>query len=140
MNATVRGIKLTIHSWELPSWTKEHLRAATAGALRMAFSEYFPEARVEIAYNADGDEPVLDPLTGKRTAKGAKVEFDVRGGTEIERHMLQHVAANTLEGVMRRVLQMFIEHDAVNRFRQMHAEYKRRDEIDEPVARGKVLT
>lgn len=138
---TVRRIKLTLHSWELPSWPREHLRSATAGALRMAFGEIYPEAMVEILYNAGPDETVLDPSTARPTARGAKLELDIRGGTEHERHMAQHAVANTLEGAMRRTLQMFIEHDAVSRFRQMQAAYKQYSDVDEPAApAGRILT
>jgi hypothetical protein len=137
----VHAIKLTLHSWELPSWPREHLRSATAGALRAALAYYYPEARAEIAFNAGPDETVLEQHTGRETAKGAKLELDIRGGTEHERHMNQHLAANTVEGIMRKTLQIFIEHDAVSRFRQMQAGYKTFSDVDEPAApKGRILT
>jgi len=135
------AVKLTLHSWELPSWPLEHLRASTAGALRMAIGHFYPEARVEIAYNAGPDGRVLEQHTGRESSKGAKLELDIRGGTEHERHMNQHLIANTIEGIMRRTLQIFIEHDAVNRFHQMQAGYKTYSDVDEPkVPSGKILT
>lgn len=129
----VHAIKLTLHSWELPSWPLEHLRASTAGAMRMAFLDFYPDAKIEIAYNAAPSSDVLNPLTGTATVRGAQLDVDVRGGTEHERHMMQHRVANTLEGAMRRVLQMFIEHDAVSRYRQLKAAYKTYNDVDEPL-------
>jgi hypothetical protein len=138
----LHGIKLTLHSWELPSWPREHLRQSTAGALRVALLHFYPELRIcEIAFNAAPDETVLEQHTGKPSPKGAKLELDIRGGTEHERHMGQHLVANTVEGIMRRTLQIFIEQDAVNRFHQMRAGYKRYSDVDEPGApKGKILT
>lgn len=128
----VRRVRLTLHSWQLPSWPQEHLRRATAGALRYAIGTLYPDTMVEIAYNAGPKEPVLDPQTGRPSSKGAELEFDIRGGTYDERHRAQHVHATLLEGIMRQVLQMFIEHDARNRFQQAKAGYRRYNDTDEP--------
>lgn len=107
----------------------------------MALGHFYPEARVEIAYNAGPDEEIVEQHTGRESSKGAKLELDIRGGTEHERHMNQHLVANTVEGIMRKTLQIFIEHDAVNRFHQMKAGYKHYSREDEPAApSGRILT
>ena len=108
----------------------------------MALMHFYPECKIiEIAFNAGPDETVVEQHTGKDSPKGAKLELDIRGGTEHERHMNQHLVANTVEGIMRRTLQLFIEHDAVSRFHQMQAGYKRYSDVDEPgTPKGKILT
>jgi hypothetical protein len=138
----LNSISLTLHSWELPSWKREHLRAATAAALRYALQSYNGrDVRVEIAYNAEATEGlVVNPVSGERSAKGAQLEIDLRGGTDDERHTFRHFLANEIEGIMRRTLQMFILHDAQNRYRQMKAGYKTYDEVDEPQSYNGVLT
>jgi len=137
----LHAVKLTLHSWELPSWPREHLRASTAGALRIALNHYYPETKVEIAYDAAPDETVVDQYEGKESRKGAKLECDVRGGMgERERHMFQHQCANTIEGIMRRTLQIFIEHDAVNRYHKMKAAYQTYDDREPGPAKGRILT
>lgn len=137
----IHSIKATLHSWELPSWPQEALRSATAAALRYAWLQVLPDqfpwteghpVRIEIAYNAGPDGEILDPLTGRSNSRGMKLETEIRGDTEHARHVAQHWVANVLEGSMRRVLQTFIEHDAIQRFRQMDAAYKTRKGVDEP--------
>lgn len=137
----IHSIKATLHSWELPSWPVEALRSATAAALRYAWLQVLPEqfpwteghpVRIEIAYNAAPDETVIDPMTGRSSCRGMKLEMEIRGGTEHEKHVAQHWVANVLEGSMARTLQMFIEHDAIQRYRQMGSAYKTRRGVDEP--------
>lgn len=129
---TLRALRLSVHSWELPSWPASVLRPATSGALKLVIAAVYPECRVEVDFDSVPDSPVLNPYTGRPSWKGAKVEFDVTGGTFEERHLYQHIVANVLEGLMRRTLQLFIERDAINRFQQRESGYKHYEREDEP--------
>ena len=128
----LHGLKLSVHSWELPSWPRPVLWSATSGALKLAIGSVYPDARVEIAFDAVAEGPVLNPMTGDLSYRGAKLECDIRGGSEHERHVYQHIVANVTEGLFRRTLQLFIERDALNRFRQHQRGYKTYDLNEEP--------
>lgn len=143
----LRRLKVSLHCWELPSIPSNDLHPATAQMLTTMLHEIWPylETRIEVdfdnasqdtVYSARGISQLVNPdnLTWNMKAqpRGAKIECDIRGGSDRSRHVYQHIVANVVEAVMRRVMGRFILADAQNRLAQKERAYRTYNIVDEP--------